>query len=192
MAIQFRCSACHDPIEIDPEWGGKAVVCPYCRNTVTAPVESTYQPPSEAPVARRAPDSGAIDVVSDAPAWPASPAERNRAAVWALVLSISTLACWITMQVVAAEHIDELEPFARMKEEGRTYAEVNEAVLKHFGYSPPRWLVGLAILTFMALGLWLASIICGLVGVSRRPRRNLAIAALALSIMLAVLPVLSG
>jgi hypothetical protein len=46
MAIQFACTTCLQPIEVDDEHGGKQVSCPYCRNIITAPMESTLQPGS--------------------------------------------------------------------------------------------------------------------------------------------------
>ena len=61
MPIQFLCVSCEHPIEIDDEWAGKSVACPFCRNTVVAPVESTYEPPSVVPAARGVLLSGAED-----------------------------------------------------------------------------------------------------------------------------------
>lgn len=49
MVVQFRCPSCEKPIEIDDEYAGRQVTCPYCHDVVDAPTESTYQ--SE-PVAR--------------------------------------------------------------------------------------------------------------------------------------------
>ena len=37
MPIQFRCTSCSQPIEIDNEFAGQAVTCPYCEKVVTAP-----------------------------------------------------------------------------------------------------------------------------------------------------------
>lgn len=53
MAIQFACPSCREPIEIDDEWAGQAVSCPYCRHVVNAPTTSTWtaaRPPTAAPV----------------------------------------------------------------------------------------------------------------------------------------------
>lgn len=37
MPVQFHCSACSKPIEVDDEFAGQAVTCPYCRNVMHAP-----------------------------------------------------------------------------------------------------------------------------------------------------------
>lgn len=37
MAIRFHCPSCKQPIEIDNEWAGQSVACPYCQKVVTAP-----------------------------------------------------------------------------------------------------------------------------------------------------------
>lgn len=46
MPIQFACTTCGKPIEIDDEFAGQAVTCPYCRNVMQAPARSAN---SEAP-----------------------------------------------------------------------------------------------------------------------------------------------
>ena len=52
MAIRFQCSACTQPIEVDDEWARKAVACPYCRRTITAPGESTLGDMAQIPTAQ--------------------------------------------------------------------------------------------------------------------------------------------
>lgn len=49
MAIQFACPECRQAIEIDDEWGGQTVSCPYCRRVVRAPTESTLEMTSPVP-----------------------------------------------------------------------------------------------------------------------------------------------
>jgi len=44
MAIQFLCPGCNQPIEVDAEHAGKSAACPYCRQVVAVPLESTYRP----------------------------------------------------------------------------------------------------------------------------------------------------
>ncbi len=44
MSIQFLCTSCQQPIEVDDEHAGKSAACPYCRNLVSVPHESTYSP----------------------------------------------------------------------------------------------------------------------------------------------------
>jgi hypothetical protein len=44
MSIQFFCTSCGQPIEVDDEHAGKTAACPYCRQLVSVPAESTYRP----------------------------------------------------------------------------------------------------------------------------------------------------
>ncbi len=44
MAIQFCCTQCGQPIEVDDEHSGRTAACPYCRHLVAVPHESTYEP----------------------------------------------------------------------------------------------------------------------------------------------------
>lgn len=44
MAIQFCCTHCGQPIEVDEEHAGKTAACPYCHHLIGVPQESTYQP----------------------------------------------------------------------------------------------------------------------------------------------------
>ena len=44
MSIQFCCTQCGQPIEVDDEHAEKSAVCPYCRHMVAVPVGSTYRP----------------------------------------------------------------------------------------------------------------------------------------------------
>jgi hypothetical protein len=41
MAIQFTCTACGQPIEVDDEMANMSVTCPYCRKAVVAPATGT-------------------------------------------------------------------------------------------------------------------------------------------------------
>ena len=68
MAIQFTCQSCHQPIEVDDEWAGQPVGCPFCSRVVTAPTVSTLPQGQSAqiPFARKCD--------SDAPAQPGYPA----------------------------------------------------------------------------------------------------------------------
>ncbi|MBN2563007.1 MAG: hypothetical protein JXQ75_18950 [Phycisphaerae bacterium] len=43
MAIQFLCTACGQPIEVDDEMANQAVTCPYCRRVVTTPATTTLR-----------------------------------------------------------------------------------------------------------------------------------------------------
>ena len=55
MAIQFHCPGCSQPIEVDDIHAGQTAACPYCRQVVNVPTESSLgqAPPVSA---RPAPD----------------------------------------------------------------------------------------------------------------------------------------
>lgn len=69
MAIRFSCASCRQPIEVDDEWGGQAVACPYCRRVVNAPRQSDW-PPGNVPVA--SPARGAFSAPPPPAGRPAS------------------------------------------------------------------------------------------------------------------------
>jgi hypothetical protein len=50
MPIRFACPACQQPIEVDEQWGGQSVACPYCQRVVSAPTSSTL-PARQVPTA---------------------------------------------------------------------------------------------------------------------------------------------
>jgi DNA-directed RNA polymerase subunit RPC12/RpoP len=43
MSIQFRCTSCQQPIEVDDEHAGQHAACPYCRTVITVPAQSTLE-----------------------------------------------------------------------------------------------------------------------------------------------------
>jgi DNA-directed RNA polymerase subunit RPC12/RpoP len=49
MPIQFCCTQCGQPIEVDDQHAGQTAACPYCRHTVSVPPQSTYQPETAVP-----------------------------------------------------------------------------------------------------------------------------------------------
>lgn len=69
MAIQFFCSGCGQPIEVDDNMANLAVTCPYCRKVVTTPPSSTLpSPPSMPPVP-------GVPMPPGAPTSPVAPSE---------------------------------------------------------------------------------------------------------------------
>lgn len=77
MSIQFTCTGCRQPIEVDNEWANQTVMCPYCRYVQNAPAESTFRPESiqAASPARIAapPPSGGFGTVAPPPPGTAAP-----------------------------------------------------------------------------------------------------------------------
>ncbi len=53
MPIRFACPSCQQPIEIDDQWAGQSVGCPYCKRVIAAPRESVW-PAGEVPMAKPA------------------------------------------------------------------------------------------------------------------------------------------
>jgi len=51
MAVRFVCPSCQQPLEIDEQWAGQSVACPYCNRVVTAPAASTWPLNDQVPVA---------------------------------------------------------------------------------------------------------------------------------------------
>ena len=100
MPIQFCCTSCGQPIEVDAEHAGKTAACPYCQHVISVPTESTYHPDAAVtarPAATPLPASGYGRELSGPPspvagpppqpptAWPGSeaslePSPRQRAA----------------------------------------------------------------------------------------------------------------
>ena len=44
MVVQFKCPGCGQPVEVDDEWSGKQVGCPFCERLISAPAQSTFSP----------------------------------------------------------------------------------------------------------------------------------------------------
>jgi hypothetical protein len=55
MAIQFLCSSCRQPIEVDDEMANKSVTCPYCRQVTQVPAATTLNAAGTPPTATAAP-----------------------------------------------------------------------------------------------------------------------------------------
>lgn len=90
MAIQFRCTGCSQPIEVDDEHAGRAAACPYCQCVVTVPMASTLDPQTLVRARRLTDEQGAPPSVN-----PARVLARQQAASYgnfALVCTILTLA----------------------------------------------------------------------------------------------------
>lgn len=203
MAIRFQCPSCQQPIETDDEWGGKLVNCPYCRNTVTAPLQSTLEVCSAPPpiaaeggtvvsTASAAPDSGGFSPASPwpvPPAWPAPPylqmpphaaPSRRGWAIAALVLALCSLGLTLSAWVMFAPHRQELMDLHNPM---RPYMENVRAMMDYMTQTyggMPEWYV-LSVLCWLAGGTaWVAALVCGIIGVRSPAARKLATASLVL------------
>ena len=171
MAIQFQCPACKQPIEIEGDWAGKPVACPYCRKTVTAPESSTFVPsgpPVATPLGEQAePAWGAR------PEYPRPQASGNALAGWAIMLACAAPVLFVAYSMLVFARIQALVGPNPTPEEAR------QAVMDLAESGDlPGWLIGAFLLLIAAFGSWTAGLICGIIAVRRPARRRLAVASL--------------
>lgn len=177
MDVRFQCPACNQPIEVDGEWAGAAVACPYCQKTVTAPTSSTFQPSAPPPTAQPlAGAPGAYPGVATPGVYSAiPPGGRNTVAVVGLSLAVAALLSALVVKVVISSHMDELREMGVMnatKSFADNTATFTEWMQKQGGL--PTWFMAIYLFTFLGLGTWVASLVCSIVAVRRPVRRNLA------------------
>ncbi len=183
MPIRFKCVSCDQPIEVDDDWASKMVACPYCRQTVTAPTASTFEP-EEIPLA--APVSGLSTETYAAPHTPVA-TRSNRIALVALILAVGSLGLYIAGNAFFVPHLDELEAIATP---GSTFSENMEAqrvFFEKYGGAPPPWFLAGFACAFGSLAAWLAATICAIIGLRRPMGRTPAVAALVLCGLLTLL-----
>jgi len=173
MAIQFLCPSCAQPIEVDDEWADRAVACPYCRHTVTAPVASTYEPGISVPTARvLAPLVGAAPQTAGA----------NKVAVAAMVLSCLWLAVYLAGNALLGPAMRDALGDDPTREDVSKYTE---KVLETGDV--PGWMVGMFVFLVAMLAIWVAGLVCAVMGLRGQRRRRLAVGSL---LILGLLPVL--
>lgn len=106
MAVQFNCSSCGKPIEIDDEFAGQSVTCPYCRTVVRAVAGGS------APVA--SPLGGAIsaDVPPQMGAMPFVPPPAARPNWFATASMICGLIIIVTLCVAVGTMVPIAKKYA--------------------------------------------------------------------------------
>ncbi len=172
MAVQFVCPSCSNPIEIDDAWGGKQVACPYCHNTVTAPIESTYQPSAEIPMAQ--PGGYPPPAPLGYPPQQVAPAKTGNAiAVWALVLSISWLVISIGTSMIAAPAM--LEAFGDTEPSMSDMQRYTQEKVQGGEIEP--WLLVLMAGGCTSLLVWVGGLVCAIIALTRPARRKMTIVA---------------
>lgn len=198
MVIRFYCASCSQPIEVDAEWALKPVACPYCRKTVTAPAESQIDDVNRIPTAARAAKSTALDGTTVplgspdprlAPAPDAGDVPRNATAVAAFILSCVLLACSLSLIVLFRVHADDMKGIQQKTEklmaQGKGFLEfTQQPLLDQFGGEIPAWLAAAAMLQMISVAIWVAVIVCSIIGLRRPYRRRLAASALAIAVAL--------
>ncbi len=188
MSVRFQCNHCTQPIEVDDEWASKMVACPYCRNTITAPSESTLTELRQVPTATPLTEAyGVPPHPAGPPGEPEAPSASpsNRIALIAFGLACGMLVLLVCQVGVATTHSAEIDDLVQSSERTSPMQAALEYVDSHGGRFPG-WYLALSLLT-MGIGvLWIATVICGVVAVRHPRRRRFAIAALA---MASVIPV---
>lgn len=138
MAIRFACPACRQPLEVDDEWGGQSVACPYCQRVVTAPQTSTW-PTGTVPVANPAGGYGQVRQGESGFAPPPPPVgyapgpmpAASNSALGALVLTLvgaglSLAATFGFSVTVSSQIMDRVGPRAGFSEAMRVQQELLE------------------------------------------------------------------
>lgn len=182
MAIRFQCSSCSQPIEVDDEWASRAVACPYCRTTITAPAESTIADLTEIPMASPLTTGQTVPTQVPSPdhLQALSAQHPNRIATVAFALACGELLLLAAMRWILASHRLELEQLMTAMESATGLTEMVEAQNQFFKSrgGVPSWLIALMALEIAAGLNWAAIIVCGIIGARRPNRRKLAITAL--------------
>lgn len=195
MVIRFHCASCSQPIEVDGEWALRTVACPYCRKTVTAPAESQIDDISRIPTAAPAvqasvPDLANAPPLSRDPQFEAASAvgggPHNGAAMAALILSCALLACTLSIVVILRAHADEMNAIQQQSErliaQGKGVIESSQQpLLDQFGGQIPPWFLAVGGFYLMSFALWVAVLVCAIIGLRRLYRRHLAVTALAIA-----------
>jgi len=107
MAIQFLCTACGQPIEVDDDAGNQPVTCPYCRKVVTAPaatdlnLHTRAQTATPAPVLQSAPSAVQPGILAFGGAMPGRPMERSAMGWWSMGLILASILLNVTVTVWA-------------------------------------------------------------------------------------------
>ncbi|MCH8968207.1 MAG: hypothetical protein IIA66_03700 [Planctomycetes bacterium] len=182
MAIQFNCPGCRQPVEVDDEWAGEHVTCPFCQRVVTAPAESTITTLQNdlPPTARRLSPSGPGGMVATGTA--ATP-RYNRLAAVGFGLSLAAIFLLILGQIMLQFVVDEMGKNPTFEEQQKKTME-----LYNDPESAGRMLLGLGSLG-LSFVCWLAGVIVSAIAATRKdlPGHRLAIAGITCSILIPLL-----
>jgi DNA-directed RNA polymerase subunit RPC12/RpoP len=212
MAIQFACPSCRQPIEIDDEYGGRQVSCPYCHHVVAAPTRSTLEPPSPGgatPEARGLPETSATSAETPpAGATPTAgqPAERplppgfppfaspptgvaaqvktrNVAGIVGLSCGVLTLLLYAVAVGILMSHLNDIGIKPNEKFDQARFQKRLMELTQEQAKHP--WLMSMFASFAGAMLCWVAGLICSAIGMSRRYRsRAVAVAGLVVAMFL--------
>lgn len=180
MAVQFSCPACRQPIEVDDDWAGQHVACPFCQRVVTAPTQSTLRsiettvPPS----ARK------LSPTSTSPISQPQVGHRssfNTLAAVGFGCSVAALLLFFVVGILWQFFVDELGPEVQLD------AQTQQEFLR-LANDPQyrgRFIGGMAAFCLSAL-CWLAGLIICAIAVTRRgvPGHRLALVGIGCSMLL--------
>ncbi len=178
MAIQFNCPGCRQPVEVDDEWAGEHVACPFCQRVVTAPAESTITALQNdlPPTARKLSPTAADGVMATAAV---APPRYNRLAVVGFGLGLAAIFLLILGLILLQFVIKQLEPNLTFEEQQKKMME--------FSSDPEtagRIMLGSGAFC-LSFACWLAGLIVSVIAVMRKdlPGRRLAFAGIACSVL---------
>ena len=179
MAIQFNCPGCRQPVEVDDEWAGQHVACPFCQRVVTAPSESTINTLQHGlpPTGRKlSPMTAGGAIATDAAATP----RYNRLAVVGFGLSLGAILSFVfglIMFQFVSDHVDANASPQEMQKKMLELAVDPEYKSRIFFGS------GLFCMSFSC---WLAGVIVSVIAMTRKnlTGHRLAIAGIACSVLL--------
>lgn len=158
MAIQFFCSGCGQPIEVDDNLANLAVTCPYCRKVVTTPAATTLAAAPTVPVTPFSPAA-----VPEPPPYAAVAASRKKA-----VLGWIAFACALLMIAFSSytlQAFGSLTQGLNLQPKGQQETEDFKKTLKERAQDSP----GLQIGVCAGWGFFpLAAVVCGIIGLVRR------------------------
>lgn len=102
MPIQFFCTSCRKPIEVDDEAANQPVTCPYCQTAVTAP------PTSDPTVRQSAPRAGSPAEIAP-PEFIAEPPKAPSILAWSsLICAFLLIVCLGITMIVAYKTASQL------------------------------------------------------------------------------------
>jgi hypothetical protein len=172
MAIQFQCPSCGQPIEIDDEWAGQEVSCPFCRKVVTAPANSTWHAtriPQAAPLVLPPPPFGVPGDQLTPTGVPLAARRTKSFAMWACLLSATG---WLLLIVTMMAGARVLSPILEQVHDpsldvGQQQQRLIEAVQKETARNPKPFF-GMAVASMTGLGCLMGALVVSIVGLTRR------------------------
>ena len=188
MAIQFPCPSCNQPIEVDEEWANRPVACPYCRLQVAAPARSTLEVCDEAPQA--APAQPQADAPGEPYARPHQASARdvgtNKFGLAAVCLALACIGCVVGVLVAITPYMPQLEAVANAPgtsgNQLSTAMDFWNAEIERNGGRVPNRLIVMILFELACPFLWIAAIVCAIIGLFRSAQRTLPFVALAIAL----------